>query len=106
MPLYMTLLEVMDKEPSLMSLWVTAAVLGAGGLFACHRWPWTTLVLLPVGLALAWAVYSELTDSHVGPSIRNEAGMGYVAQAYAAAALTVALPLVGLAIRKRRSRTG
>lgn len=100
----MMLLEVMDKEPSIRSMWISTLVLGGGGLFLCRRWPWFALLIVPVVALGAWGLMGEIADPHVGPAILREAGASYPTHAYASAALSAILPLVGCAMWLRGRR--
>jgi hypothetical protein len=93
--LSMMLLEVMDKEPSIRSMWISALVLGGGGLLLCRRWPWLVLLILPVVALGTWALSAEIADPFVGPAILREAGTNYPTHAYASGALSAILPLMG-----------
>jgi hypothetical protein len=95
----------MDKEPSLVHLWSVAIVVGLLGYFA---WRWrvvagvaTTLLSVP----LVWAFHWELTDPYVGPAIRQEAGLGYVIQAYLSMAACLVIQLAGLTHRVLHGKT-
>ena len=96
--------EVMDKEPTLTSLWTRAFVVGILGLLAWRR-HWTLGIIASlIGALLVWSFLLELTDPYVGPAIRHEGGRGYVVQAYASMLTCAALHGAGLAafIRRRR----
>ena len=97
--------EVMDKEPTLATLWTQALVLGVVGFFAWRR-HWTLGILASLlGAFFVWSFLLELTDPYVGPAIRHEGGRGYVVQAYASMLTCAALQGAGLAaFIKRRSR--
>lgn len=95
--------EVMDKEPGIVAIWVTAlliAVLGAAA--ALIRW-WAGLLFCAVAIALSIATLLEILDPFVGPAIRREAGAGYVPQVCVAAAAAIVVPLIA-SIRKRVKR--
>jgi hypothetical protein len=97
----MMMLEVMDKELGITGMWIGAALWGGGGFFACRRWPWAALLLVPV-LALAdWGLYDEIHDPFVGPAILQEAGAAYPLHAYATSVLTLALIAAGVAAHVR-----
>jgi hypothetical protein len=94
--------EVMDKEPSLVHLWSVAIVAGLLGYFA---WRWRIVAGVVATLAsvpLVWGFHWELTDPYVGSAIRQEAGQGYVIQAYLSMVLCLAIQLAGLAQRVLR----
>lgn len=96
--------EVMDKEASLLEVWVSSLLLGLGGLLLSrYKW-WLVLSVIAVALVLALAQISELHDPFVGPAIVREAGYSYVLQSYLAAAISIVLPSIGLVMRLRRNR--
>jgi hypothetical protein len=73
----MLLLEVMDKEPSVRTVWVIASGLGAVG-FALARWRTWTIALSVSAIGLfATAIWRELADPVVGPAMRAESGALY-----------------------------
>ena len=92
--------EVMDKEPSLRAIWAGAAVLGLVGYAAARFRRWLVLPALALIAVAVWMQLGDLLDPHVGPAIMQEAGLWYVVQAGAAAALAVILCVVGLAPRR------
>lgn len=101
MPTLAVVLEVMDKEWSLLTVWLIFLVLGAAGFLLTRFRRWLVVpALLAVALA-AWGVIGELTDHHVGPPIVREAGRGYVIQSYLAIAIATVLTIAGLRSRKR-----
>ncbi len=89
--------EVMDKEPGLATLWTQALVLGVVGFLAWRRhWALACGATLIAAL-LVGGFHWELADPYVGPAIRQEAGRGYVVQAYASMLTCAALHVAGLA---------
>ena len=99
---FVALFEVMDKEPSLLQVWLLFLLVGAGGFLLCRYRSWLLAVVLPIALFLAWGHLSELHDPFVGPAIAREAGRDYFTQSYVAMALAVVLPLVGVISRRRK----
>ncbi len=93
-------LEVMDKEPSLQTIWGAAVVLGSAGYFLARVRRWLVLPVLALIAIAVWAVFGELLDPHVGPGILQEAGFWYVGQICAAVALAVILCVAGLAPKR------
>ena len=93
--------EVMDKEPTLVFIWVSAmtlAILGwAASLF---RW-WTGLIVATISAILSILMLLELHDPFVGPAIRTS--RSYFVQAYLAMFVALALPLIASLIAKRRA---
>jgi hypothetical protein len=99
---FAALFEVIDKEPSLLHVWLLFLSIGLGGFFLCrYRW-WLLAVVLPIALFLAWGHLSELHDPFVGTDIAREAGHDYFIQSYIAMALAVALPFLGVIKRRRK----
>jgi hypothetical protein len=104
MKLYVIVFEVMDKEPSLVQIWVISLVLGVGGFFLAKYRYWLLAVVLCIAALLAWSHLSELRDRTVGPAIIQEAEYNYVVQSYVAITIAFLLPLVGAVMKwKRRS---
>jgi len=99
------LFEVMDKEPSLVQIWIESLVVGIGGLILSRYRYWLAVFFLEVALIMAWLQISELRDPFVGPDIVREAGHGYVVQSYVAMVIAVILPTVGAIVGWRRTRT-
>jgi len=97
-----TIFEVMDKEPSLLAVWLLFLFLAVGGFLLCHYRYWLLLVTLPISLFFAWLYLSELRDPFVGPAIIREAGKGYVYQSYIAMALAIVLPSCAIIFRKKK----
>ena len=90
------MLEVMDKEPSIASFWISALVLGGVGfVLARRRWWWAlpVLALLAAAFAGTWA---EWTDPFVGPAIAAEAGRAYPYHLLASTALAAGLTVIGM----------
>ena|SRR2546421_9350442 len=98
------LFEVMDKEASLVQIWIECVVLGVGGLFLSRYRYWLAIALLALALILAWLQISELRDPFVGRDIVREAGHGYVVQSYLALAIAMMLPTIGATIGWYRTR--
>jgi hypothetical protein len=95
------LLEVMDKEPSIAALWVSAIVLGVAGLILAR---WRRLAGLAVALVLGLAfagTFLDLRDPFVGPAMLREAGRLYPLHLYASTALGIALIMAGMWHRDR-----
>ncbi len=103
MPLF-SVAEVMDKEPTILVVWVSAFLIALLGVAAAAlRW-WAGLIFTAVAVMLSIAILLEIHDPYVGPAIRREAGSGYVVQVYAAATAIVS-PLLAAIVSKRRSMT-
>ena len=90
------LFEVMDKAPSLPSLWIYFGMLGVVG-FLLVRWhPIFLLLVIALWLLVAPLHYSEMNDPYVGPNMVREAGVNYVVQSYITMALGGVLPVLGI----------
>lgn len=79
------LAEVVDKEPTLLMVWLVACILSIGSLALCLWRRWMALIALVPAAVWATALVSELRDPLVGPAILEELGRAYVIQSYVAA---------------------
>ena len=94
--------EVMDKEPSLLVVWITSLLLGIGGLLLSkYKW-WLVTIVILIALTLALAQMLELRDPSVGSTIARESGYTYVVQSYVAALISILLPSIGLMMNWKR----
>jgi hypothetical protein len=91
----MMILEVMDKEPSLLSIWALFLLVGATGFLLCHLHRVWLVLTFPVALLLSLTHLTELRDPHISAAILNEAGRGYFIQSYLAMSVALLLPVVG-----------
>ncbi len=87
----------------MMWLW-TGAYLFASIMLV--RWrSWLPLVVWPIGMLLAFGTVDLLYDARVGPSIREEAGWGFVVQAHVEVAVDLlGAPIIMAASTFRRRR--
>jgi hypothetical protein len=98
----MFLAEVLDKEPGFLGIWIPFLALGVLGVFLARiRW-WAGLAVLPAVAFFSFRLFLELYDPHVGPTIRQEGGLSYVLQVYAAVLVGGLPPLVASLLRLRR----
>jgi len=93
-------LEMMGKAPSLRVIWGGAAALGLIGHVAVRFRRWLVLPSLVLIAITIWIQLGDLLDPHIGPAIVQQAGLLYVGQACAAAALAVILCVLGLAPKR------
>src|SRR3989449_5347627 len=82
----MLILEVMDKEPALRTVWGAALLLGLVGFLAARFRRWLVLPALGVIGVLAYWQLSELADAAVRPAIdrkstRLNSSHGYISYA-------------------------
>jgi hypothetical protein len=99
--LALALLEVMDKEPGIVGVYVGAAVLGSAGfLLARRRW-WYALPILTLLAVSFMGTWAEWTDPYVGPAIASEAGAWYPYHLIASTVIAVVLTGVGMLWRRR-----
>ena len=96
------LLEVMDKEPTIIQVWTQFLLLGIIGFAICRMRFQALYVVIPVIALLAYFWYSELIDPQVGQDFRTEAGYGYVYQSYIAITFAIAAPSIGAFIKWKR----
>jgi hypothetical protein len=76
------LAEVADKEPTLLFLWLGAALPSAVSFFAARWSRWTLLVTVPAALIWVFIVLDDIWSWDVGPAIVEELGISYVIQSY------------------------
>ena len=94
--------EVMDKEPSLFSVWLWAVVCATGLFFIARFRPSFLLVAVPLLSFFFYVQLSEVTDPSVGPGMLREAGYIYIVSSWAAPILAVIGAILGWWLRKQR----
>ncbi|MGB9181078.1 MAG: hypothetical protein WCB68_17735 [Pyrinomonadaceae bacterium] len=95
MKVLVLLFEVMDKEPTLLQIWLQFMFIGVGGVLLCRYLPLSLVVVLPIALLLSLVHFDELHDPFVGPDILREAGKNYFTQSNIAMTLEIILPCTG-----------
>jgi hypothetical protein len=95
MPVALAAFEVMDKEPPLWLISLGCFGAGAIGMLAARRRPVLCAPFVAVVLLVAFALYLELRDPFVGPSIVREGGFAYLAGCGVALLAGVGMPLFG-----------
>ena len=97
--------EVMDKEPSLFSIWVWAFLGSAIGLFLATRRRWLAAVSFPIVMFRPFqAIFEFLGPVPQAGAIIKEAGIGYGIQAYCAAAVVIVAHAAGIYFGTKRRR--
>jgi hypothetical protein len=95
--------EVMDKEPSLLSIWI----LCFAGIFlaflSAKKSKWVAIITLPIMLFFA-SLIGEVEDPFVGPAILKEAGNIYIVSAYIAPLLVLFSLGGAFYIRRKKSK--
>ena len=95
------LLEVMDKEPTILRLWLIGLTLGVLAFFAGRWRRWAALPFLAVVLLGTAVMGMALRNPFVGPAILHEAGGAYRWHLATAAVIASILALAGMALPKR-----
>lgn len=103
MSIFANVFEVMDKDPTLLNVWLLFLLLGVAGFLLGRYRPWLMLITLSLTLLFTWVHLGELHDPFVGPAILREAGKTYFTQSYVAMALGLALHCVGILFRRKIS---
>jgi hypothetical protein len=86
--------DVLDKEPSLTSIWLSHLFVAGLGYILCRKnWRWL-FAFLPLSIFAVWFGVEELSDKWVGPAILQESRSFFV-QWHVAMALVVGAPVVG-----------
>lgn len=94
--------EVLDKEPSIISIWLLFGSIALIGFVLCRYWRWWPAPgFLIVAVILGYVFFEEF--SSVGLLTSSESP-SYVAQFYGAVASAVLLPLIGATINFARDR--
>ncbi|UWX03492.1 hypothetical protein H1235_10205 [Pseudoxanthomonas sp. NC8] len=75
--------EVMDKEPSIVSILAMAIAFAVFGFLAARYKPGWLIVVLPISGLIFGAQLMEITSADVGPAIRLEAGAWYIVASWA-----------------------
>ena len=97
--------EVMDKLPTLPSLWFWAALASLFSLALVRvRW-WLVFIVLPAAVFCPLGLVLEFHSQDVGPAILQEAGASYVLQAHLALLLVVLANAAGLVWSRRARRS-
>ena len=104
MLLALALLEVMDKEPGVLALWLSGIVWAAAGHVLGHRRWWAGAGVIAIRLLALWGLWGEITDPFVGPAIQREAGPFYAWHAVGSAALVVGATGAGIVSGRRHVR--
>ncbi len=98
------LLEVMDKEPTLLETCLLFGAVGSVG-FVVGRWKrWLSLLPFALSVVFALGLYEELSDPYVGEAILREAGWHYVLISYVAMGFGVIVPVMGFIAGTQRHK--
>lgn len=92
--------EVMDKEPSLSSMYLYGLLGSVVAILSARYKPWLLLLALPLPVLYFYGLILEINDPYVGPAILNEAGPIYIFSAYMLSAFLVFSPFIGTICRK------
>lgn len=94
--------EVLDKEMSIQTIWVSCFVVAFAGFLLCRwRW-WLVSVTLPVSFVFGLIMLSEFLDPYIGASMWAESH-SYVIQMFAAVAVAMGFPVVGAFLQWRKA---
>jgi hypothetical protein len=96
--------EVMDKVGSLSLVWSWGIGLAVAGFFAARYRPWLLVMVFLLLLVFFGALLSDITSTDIGPAIRNEAGLFYIASAWAFPFLVVITSALGALFRRRAAQ--
>ena len=99
------LFEVMDKEPTLIGLWVWTIGWSMLGVLACRYRSWLGIFTFLFGQSVPYGTILEIKDPDVGRYILLEAGHFYVNQVYLAFWWVILIHLFGFLLYLRRRST-
>ncbi len=94
--------EVLDKEPSIITIWALFGSIALIGFLLCCYWRWWPAPGFLIAALILGIVHFEEFSS-VGLLTSSESP-SYVAQFYLSVALAIVLPVIGAAINVRRTR--
>ena len=96
--------EVLDKEPSIASVWAFFLAVALIGYLVCRYCPWLIALVFPIALISAGIFATELFDPYIGPAIAAES-KAYVIQCWVAMGLAIVLPWIGAVTKWRKTAT-
>jgi len=90
------LLEVMDKMPAPLALWIPGLLVGAVGGVAGQRYRIVGWLAVGAACILLWISLTTYTDSFVGSAVWRESGWPYLFHHLGRGAVALVLPLFAL----------
>ena len=94
--------EVLDKQPSIITIWALFGSIALIGFLLCCYWRWWPAPgFLFAALILGIVHFEEFSSVEL---LTSRESPSYVAQFYLAVALAIGLPVLGAAINVRRNR--
>lgn len=101
MNIFALFFEVLDKEPSIQSIWMTFLFIAIVGYLLCRlRW-WLIALVLPAALLCSFFWLTELLDPYVGRAMWQES-RSYVIQSYVAMLIAMVFPCISAFFQLRR----
>ena len=97
------LAEVMDKQRSIPEILSISLILGILGYFVCLKWPKCTVGAVGVLVFLGYIQLSDIHHPAIWKAIVEEGGHSYYGWIYFSFAMSVALPLVGFWMARKRA---
>ena len=82
-------------------VWIGAVVAALLGLLLVRYWRWGLLIAMPLSVLIAWHRLVAVWHPRVGPIVRRDVAWEFLLEWHLAAALALAAPLLGLALRRR-----
>jgi hypothetical protein len=101
---FVLLFEVMDKEPTILSVWSVFLFFGLLGFFLSLVRSYLSIIGLVGTVLFAFGLTMEFLDPSIGKYIWAE-DPNYIPQAYTAMALGLILPVLGTIYKLRKGAT-
>jgi hypothetical protein len=99
------LLQIMDKEPTLLKIWILFLSCGAIGFVLCRLEHRAVIIIFPAMALFSYFWYSKLNSPNVASAIRAEAGHSYVYQSYLAIIMALVAPILGAILKLKSSKS-
>jgi hypothetical protein len=99
---FVFIFEVLDKEDSLQTIWVSGFAVAFAGFLLCRWWWQLIFAVLPSVLIFGWVQTSEFFEPYIGDSMLAES-RSYVFQLFASVALAAIVPSLGALLQYRNA---
>ncbi len=98
------LFEVMDKELSVIEIWLSYLVVGIIGFFLCRYRLWLIAPVFIFTLIFFLALLPQNQDKLIRQAILQEAGENYYRHSYPAVVIAIVLPIIGALLHVKNNK--